>query len=377
MLNIDRFIDTLTESGVEFYTGVPDSLLNGFCTRLCERFPADCHVMAANEGNAVATASGYYFASGTVPLVYMQNSGMGNALNPLLSLADTAVYSVPMLLLIGWRGEPDRTDWAQHDLQGKMTPVLLDDARIPYEILEDDDEEAAVKTRRMVSIAQERRKAAALIVKKGVLDGKKGKTIDDSYPLNREDAIRIVLDMIPDDSIVLATTGRATRELYFLREERGETHANDFLNVGSMGHVSSVAAGISLAKKERRIVCLDGDAATIMHLGALTTIAKIGTVNILHIILNNGANESVGGQPSAGRTISFSAIAEGCGYKTLGHAISSSEELKNGIKQALAEKNAPFLIDMKIRMGARGVLPPLKIDHRQYIDTFMKGVCNG
>lgn len=369
MLDQERVFRALGDEGVEFFAGVPDSHLNGFCAYLTENVPSCRHIIAANEGNAVALATGYYFATGTVPLVYMQNSGMGNALNPLVSLADRHVYSVPMVLLIGWRGDPSVEDHVQHETQGQITTKLLGVLGIPYVVVEDDDERIEKTVSWAVRTARDTRVPTALIAPKGVFaETKKQPIVDDSYPLSREEAIRVVLDNTPKDSVFVATTGRASRELYHLREERGETHDYDVLNVGSMGHASSIAMGIAQAIRDRLVVCLDGDAAAIMHLGALTTVSTHDMPNLLHIILDNGAHESVGGQPSAGHFVDFTQIARGCGYRA--RVVNDDNSLIAALETLADGKGASF-IDVKIHKGLRPTLPPLEIDGLQLIAGFM------
>jgi phosphonopyruvate decarboxylase len=369
VINQEKFVNVLHNNGVEFFCGVPDSHLNAFCTYIAENVPSTRNIIAANEGNAVALASGYYFATGTIPFVYMQNSGMGNALNPLVSLVDRHVYSVPMIMLIGWRGEPSTNDHEQHKTQGEITIRLLDMLSIPYKIVKDDDRfieetvEWAVQTTLSTSVP------TALIAQTGVFaETKKRHPVDDSYSMSREDAMKVVLDNVPKDALFVATTGRATRELYFLRSERGEAHDNDILNVGSMGHASSIAMGLALANKDRLVVCLDGDAAAIMHLGAMTMVSKYEMPNLLHIVLNNGAHESVGGQPSVGHIIDFARIAEGSGYRA--KTVVNEKSLIEALGE-LSDGKAPSFINVKIRQGMRAVLPPLKIDHNKLISSFM------
>ena len=370
MINSEIFLDTLQAEGVVFFTGVPDSYLNGFCNYLLEHVSPDKHIIAANEGNAVGIAAGYYFSTNTIPLVYMQNSGMGNALNPLVSLADRHVYQVPLLLLIGWRGEPETSDHPQHTTQGRITTELLKTLHIPYIIAEDNDR-LKEQTRWAVQTARENKTPVAIIGKKGVFaNTRKSSKADSSYPLSREEAIEVILDTLPSDTIYTATTGRATRELYFLRERRKESHQYDFLNVGSMGHASSVALGMALANSNRRIVCLDGDSAALMHMGAFTMAGKIKIPNMLHIILNNGAHESVGGQPSAGHLIDFTEIARGCGYQTLNGPVTDSKELVNGLQTFETTDRAAF-IDIRIHKGLNGILPPLNICHQDLICDLM------
>ena len=369
MLDQNIVCEELKKNGVTFFTGVPDSYLNGFCNHILKNYP-ERNIIAANEGNAVGIAAGHYIASKEIPQVYMQNSGLGNTVNPLVSLADEHVYSIPMILLIGWRGQPGTGDWPQHELQGEITTKLLDVMNIPYTILEDDNSKIGEVIEKAVSYAKETRRSYALIAPKGVMAGEKANNKDDLYPLSREEAIETVLDNMPEDTVYSATTGRATRELFFLRERRNESRKNDFLNVGSMGHASSVALGIALEKKNRQVVCFDGDSAAILHLGALTMVSKLDCPNFLHIVLNNGAHESVGGQPSAGYLVDFTKIAESCGYETVGKAAENKEELISAVKQLSSRKKAGF-IEVKIHKGLSGKLPPLDFSHREAIDDLI------
>lgn len=371
MISSKKFLYTLHSEGVEFFTGIPDSYLNGFCNCLLEQIPSDKHVIAANEGNAVSIACGYYFTTNTVPLIYMQNSGLGNILNPIVSLADKHVYSVPMILLIGWRGEPGTGDHPQHQTQGEVTTKLLDMLDIPYIIAEGDDGKLEQQTHWAVTTAKTNKKPVAIIGRKGVFAGeKKANKLDNNYPMSREEAIEIILDTLNKETIYVATTGRATRELYFLRERRGEDHSHDFLNVGSMGHASSVALGIALADKTRKVVCLDGDSAALMHMGAFTMASKMSVPNMIHIVLNNGAHESVGGQPSAGQLINFTGIAKNSGYQTVDTAATTARELKDALHELEGTDKASF-IDVRIHKGLRGELPPLHISHDDLIQQLM------
>ena len=371
MLNKKNMFSVLADNGVTFFTGVPDSYLNGFCNYAL----ANCgsrNIIAANEGNAIGIAAGHYFASREIPLVYMQNSGLGNTINPLASLVDKDVYAVPMLLLIGWRGEGNtEPNHPQHKLQGEITPDLLDMMHIPYAIVTDDDAAFENVIRNAVAYCRATRQPYGLIAPKGVMaDPDKPNNADDAYPMSREEAIEVILDHMPSDTIYTATTGRATRELFFLREKRGETKAHDFLNVGSMGHASSVALGIALEKPDRHVVALDGDSAAMMHMGALTMVSKVDAPNFLHVILNNGAHESVGGQPSAGHLVDFTGIAEACGYKTVGHPVTTEAELIAAVEE-LRDCGKASLIDCRIHKGLTRKLPPIIFDHRAAIDALI------
>ena len=375
MLDQAKIYNLLVENGVSFFTGVPDSYLNGFCNYVLKNAPANKNIIAANEGNAIGIAAGHYIATKEVPLVYMQNSGLGNTINPLASLCDENVYRIPVILLIGWRGQPATKDHPQHQLQGMITPKLLDVMNIPYEILEDDYEKSSRKIIKAIEEARATRRPYGLIAPKGVMAGEKLNNKDDVYPLSREEAIEIVLNEMPQNTIYSATTGRATRELFFLRERRNENKNHDFLNVGSMGHASSVALGIALEKPDRKVVVFDGDAAAIMHLGAFTMMSKLNVPNYFHIVLNNGAHESVGGQPSVGHLVDFTKIAEACGYNTVGKAVTNKEELIEALKDLRNSEKATF-IDVRIHKGLKGKLPEIVFSHKDAIDALIKELNN-
>lgn len=371
MLDQDNVFKTLGAHGVSYFVGVPDSYLNGFCNHALANY-GNRTVIAANEGNAVAIAAGHYIATREIPLVFLQNSGEGNTLNPLASLADENVYAVPMILLVGWRGQGNtEPNHPQHKLQGEITTGLLDLLHIPYSILTDSDDDFAEEIDKAVQFCIENRKPYGLISPKGVMAAsEKANNVDETYPMSREEAIEVILDHMPSDTIYSATTGRATRELFFLREKRGEGKEHDFLNVGSMGHASSVALGVALSRPERKVVVLDGDSAAIMHMGALSMVSKVSAQNFMHIILNNGAHESVGGQPSAGHLLDWTKIAESCGYTTVGHAVTTKEDLIVALK-TLRECGHASFIDCRIHKGLFRKLPPIVFDHRKAIDALI------
>lgn len=370
MLDQKKVFEVLEKHGVSYFTGVPDSYLNGFCNYALANC-VDRNVITANEGNAVALAAGHYLATKEIPLVYMQNSGEGNALNPLASLVDRNVYAVPMILLIGWRGQGDtELNHPQHKLQGEITTSLLDILHIPFSILTDDNDEFELTVEKAVKYCEETRGVYAFVAPKSVMaDPDKPNNKDAVYPMSREEAIEVILDHMPKDTIYSATTGRATRELFFLREKRDEDKAHDFLNVGSMGHVSSVALGIALSI-DRPVVVLDGDSACMMHMGAMTMVSKVKVPNYLHVVLNNGVHESVGGQPSAGHLIDFTAIAEACGYVTVGKPVVTEAELIEAVEKLSKADKAGF-IDCRIHKGLNRKLPPIIFDHREAIDALI------
>lgn len=371
MVNQEQLFKALDGMGVKFFTGVPDSLLNDFCLYLVKNIPDGQHVMAANEGNAVAIAAGHYMATGEIPVVYMQNSGIGNATNPLLSLTHDCVYGIPMILVIGWRGDPAINDHAQHKKQGELTPVLMADMDIPYGIL-DDENTVIQKFEWAVGKAKEISAPVALIAKKAILTEKvKKQEYVESPLMNREEAVSAVVDVLGKDAIYLGTTGRATREVHEQLKAHGVGDGHEFQNVGSMGHVSSVGLGIALAKPEQEVVVFDGDAAAVMHMGALATNCRYKAGNMIHIVLNNGVNESVGGQPSAGYVVNLTAIAEACGYRTPGHAIETREELQQIVRKQ-KDGDMPLFIDVHVRQGIRKDMPKLNIDHKAQKTALME-----
>ncbi len=371
MVNLKELFVALQAMGVDFFTGVPDSLLNDFCLYLTNYMTTKQHVMAANEGNAIAIAAGHYMATGKLPLVYMQNSGIGNATNPILSLTHDCVYGIPMLLVIGWRGDPAISDHVQHKKQGELTPVLMKDMDIPYEILEDEST-TIEKFERAVEKAKEISSPVALIAKKAILtEIIKKQVYTDNSLMNREEAIAAVVDILGDDAIYLGTTGRTTRELHEQLKNHNIGAGHEWLNVGSMGHVSSVGLGLALACPEKKIVVFDGDAAVVMHMGALATNCRYKAGNMIHIVLNNGVNESVGGQPSAGYIVNLTAVAEACGYRNPGHAIVTKEELQKIVSEN-QKSDRPLFIDVHVRQGIRQDMPKLTIDHKSQKRALMK-----
>ena len=363
MIEQQKLFTALNDIGLNFYTGVPDSLLNDFCLHLVNNVPDCQHIMAANEGNAIGIAAGYHMATGKIPVVYMQNSGIGNATNPLLSLTHRCVYGIPLILLIGWRGDPAIKDHAQHKKQGELTPVLMEDMDIPYQVLDADDT-VIEKFQWAANKAKELNAPVALIAKKAILTQKEKKQEYAESPLmNREEAISAVLDVFGKDAIYLATTGRATRELHEQIMIHGFGHEIEFLNVGAMGHLSSIGLGLAVGAPDKKIVVFDGDAAAVMHMGSLATNGRYQPKNLIHIVLNNGVNESVGGQKSSGQVINLTAIAKGCGYETIPAFVESKEDLQKAVKQ-LADSNHLSFLDVHVRQGIRKDMPGLKIEHQ-------------
>lgn len=402
MIEASKFVEALKSVGVDFFTGVPDSLLKSFCAYVTDTC-GESHVIAANEGGAVGLAAGHYLATGNPALVYMQNSGQGNAVNPLCSLADPDVYSIPMVLLVGWRGEPGVKDEPQHVKQGKVTVSLFETLGIPTEILPDDDESAADLTRKMVEKAKAESRPVALIVRKGLFAEYKLQNKEaDISDVKREDVIEGVLRALPKNAVVVSTTGMISREVYETRERLGQGHEDDFLTVGSMGHASMIALGIAKAQPERKVYCLDGDGASIMQMGNMAIVGQSGCGNLTHIVLNNSAHDSVGGQPTIGGKIDFEKIAEELGYnvlqspqdqfvggRTLGvdeiasgmEWLVSMEEQSEQYKPAYSDEfpKKPNFILFKVAKGARKDLgrpkEPPQVNKALYMKTL--GGCEG
>ncbi|MDR1862753.1 MAG: phosphonopyruvate decarboxylase, partial [Treponema sp.] len=309
MIKPEFFYTNLINNGVNFFTGVPDSLLKSFCAYISDHAGEENHIIAANEGGAVALASGCHLATGKIPLVYMQNSGTGNAANPLLSLADGDVYGIPLILLIGWRGEPAFHDEPQHVKQGKVTCALLEAMGIPFAVMSDDETELEKQMNACYACLKENNSPYALVARKDTFAPYALQKVEQNQgEMSREEAIEEILKGSSPQGIYFSTTGMASRELYEIRERLGQGHGRDFLTVGSMGHASQIALGAALYKPDLVVTCLDGDGAALMHLGSLGIIGSRKPRNFRHIILNNGAHDSVGGQPTVGFKVDFAAI---------------------------------------------------------------------
>ncbi|QTQ15144.1 phosphonopyruvate decarboxylase [Treponema parvum] len=355
MIRPELFYNELKANGTDFFTGVPDSLLKNFCAYVTDNTQKNNHIIAANEGCATGLAAGYHFATGKIPLIYMQNSGLGNTVNPLLSLMDPEVYSVPVVLVVGWRGEPGVHDEPQHIKQGKVTIPLLEAMKIPYVILTADEGELKSQISECYNYVRSHNAPFAFVVKKNTFDAYKLKNdAPVQAELSREEAIELIMLNCEPGSAFVSTTGMASRELFELREKHGMSHKTDFLTVGSMGHASQIALSIAMQKPNRKIYCLDGDGASLMHMGGMTTIGTIGVKNFTHIVLNNGAHDSVGGQPTVALKIDLCRIAKAAGYEYTA-SISTPEELKKILLNPEIKNKLSF-IEIKVHKGARSNL---------------------
>jgi phosphonopyruvate decarboxylase len=352
------FYEALSGEGVNFLAGVPDSLLKEFCAYVDAALPAENHVIAANEGSAVGLAAGHHLATGTVPVVYLQNSGLGNTVNPLLSLADGEVYSLPMVIVIGWRGAPGVKDEPQHVKQGRVTPALIDAMEYPYKVLEGDEATGLDAARWAVQTAAETNAPVVLLVQKGAFGKAEEKRAAPDVPetrMTREDAISLVTGALAEGTTVVATTGMISRELYDQRGAKGQNRAGDFLTVGAMGHASQIALGIARAKPDAQVACLDGDGAILMHMGGLASIGASTSGNLLHVVLNNGAHDSVGGQPTVAFDISLTGVASACGYDVVEGPLESEADIRSAIERLSGQLGRRF-VELRVRTGSRSDL---------------------
>ncbi len=352
------FLDTCIACGIDFFAGVPDSLLKGLCDELFIRYGTEGshHIVAHNEGGAVALCAGHYLATGKPGLCYMQNSGIGNAVNPLVSLMDPQVYAIPCLLIIGWRGEPGVKDEPQHIKQGAVTIGQLELLDIPFRILSADtaEEEFRAGFNELAAMMKQGR-TVAFVVRKGALKSDTPAEYKNSYPMSRETALGMILSHAGKEDAFVSTTGKLSREVFEYRESHGENHNRDFLTVGSMGHAGMIALRIAIDKPDRRIWCLEGDGAILMHLGSLPVIGQKRPPNLIHVVMNNCAHESVGGMPVCSGSLNIAALASSSGYPFVLKA-ESEDVLAAVLQEAVSIKNGPVLIEVCCACSSRADL---------------------
>lgn len=355
MISPAFFIEKLRENGVDFFAGVPDSLLKNMCAYITDHFDTAHNIITANEGAAIGLAAGHYLATGQPACVYMQNSGEGNIINPLASLTDQEVYNIPVLLLIGWRGRPGVHDEPQHVKQGKITTGLLNVMGINYEVLVKDEDKAEKQIAKAIRALQNK-DAFALVIEKDTFDDYKLQNVEvNNLTMSREEAIQTVAAALGEKDCIVSTTGMISRELFEYRAAMNQGHERDFLTVGSMGHASQIALGVALAQPERRVWCFDGDGAVIMHMGSMAIVANKAPKNYVHVVFNNGAHDSVGGQPTVGLKIDLPAVASAVGYKTA-ISVDNKEELVkqlSTLNSKLSTVGGPILLEVKVKKGNR------------------------
>lgn len=352
MVRPEFFVNTLKEYGIDFYAGVPDSLLKNICAYITDNLPAEQNIIAANEGGAMGIAAGYHLATGKVPVVYMQNSGEGNIINPLASLTDKEVYNIPVLLVIGWRGRPGVKDEPQHVKQGKVTTGLLNVMGVNYAILPKDEVEATKQIKIAVDYMKATNECYALVIEKDTFDSYKLQNVEiNNLTMTREEAIQKVAASIEDTACIVSTTGMISRELFEARTAWNQGHERDFLTVGSMGHASQIALGIALQKPERKVYCFDGDGAILMHMGNMAITASMNCKNYVHVVFNNGAHDSVGGQPTVGLKIDLCSVAKAVGYKAT-YSVDTMEQLE-AILPEMKKTEGPVLLQVCVKKGNR------------------------
>lgn len=379
MIAPDRFVGHLRELGVEMFVGVPDSLLKAFSQYVMEALPRESHVITANEGAAVGFAAGHYLGTGKPALVYLQNSGIGNAVNPLMSLADAEVYGVPMILMIGWRGQPGIKDEPQHVKQGRVMTSMIESMELPYRVLPKDTTEAEAAMAAAVDTAQRARTPYLVLIEKGTFDKVPSTAsygLSDAAQLpSREDALGVVTKMLPDDGAIVSTTGMLSRELFELRVAASRDGARDFLTVGGMGHAAAIALGLATSGPTApEVWCLDGDGAVLMHTGSLATIGDHGGANYHHVVFNNGVHDSVGGQPTSISNVDLPTLARSVGYTWTG-SVDSVEAIAGAITSMRAA-SGPSLLELRVRPGARSDLGRPTRTPRESIDRFMSAVAS-
>lgn len=374
MVRPEFFVNTLKEHNIDFYAGVPDSLLKNICAYITDNLPKEQNIIAANEGGAMGIAAGYHLATGNIPVVYMQNSGEGNIINPLASLTDKEVYNIPVLLVIGWRGRPGVHDEPQHVKQGKVTIGILNTMGINYAILPKDEEGAAKQIKIAADYMKETNECYALIIEKDTFDSYKLQNVEgNDLTMTREEAIQKVAASIEDNACVVSTTGMISRELFETRSAWNQGHERDFLTVGSMGHASQIALGIALQKPCRRIYCFDGDGASIMHMGNMAITASMKCKNYFHVVFNNGAHDSVGGQPTVGLKINLCAVARAVGYVAT-YTVDTMAELEAKLAE-LKNVEGPVLLEVCVKKGNRknlGRPTTTPIQNKEALMAFLK-----
>ena len=340
MILVKELFNTLKKNKISFFTGVPDSVLKNLLSYF-NKFYNSKHIIAVNEGSAVSIGMGYYLSTKKIPCVYLQNSGLGNAINPLISIANQKVYSIPLLLIIGWRGSPNKKDEPQHMAKGKITTRLLKLLDINYCVLRDKKDLGSLS--KLIKNARITKKTVACLIENKILkSNKKYSQIKKKIGLPyRRDFILQLLKQISNDTKIISTTGYTSRELAQIRKEKKLFKGKDFYMVGGMGHASMVSFGYSLNSK-KQVICLDGDGSILMHLGSIRTFGYFGHSKLKHILLNNNAHESVGGQPTTAAKIDFKKLVKSLGYKNY-FKISKSEQMNFIIKSFLTSKGPSFL----------------------------------
>jgi phosphonopyruvate decarboxylase len=369
MIDTLKFFNSLKKNKIDFFTGVPDSLLKEFCFCVTENTNKSEHIINANEGSSIGLSVGYNLATNKIPLVYFQNSGLGNIINPFTSIVHESVFKIPILLFIGWRGEPGKKDEPQHIFQGKITEKILEALEIEYEILNTNTSESITQVERIIKKIEINQKPIAILVKKNSFSKYSFKSKESKNNLKREKCIQVILDKLKDEDVLVSTTGKTSRELYEL-SERNKLKNPRFLSIGGMGHVSQISLGIS-NNSSKRVFCLDGDGSIIMHMGSMGIIGDNAGSNYFHILFNNGTHESVGGQPTIGGEINFELLSVSLGYESY-FKITYEEQLLDFFKNTLNSVKGPVFIEILIDSSSRQNLGRPKDTPLQQKEKFTK-----
>jgi phosphonopyruvate decarboxylase len=373
MIDCHDFYEALLARDIDFFAGVPDSLLKDINAYITEKTDPKKNIIAANEGGAIGLAVGYHLATRKIPMVYLQNSGLGNTVNPLMSIADPEVYGIPMLLLIGWRGEPGVKDEPQHIKQGRISNLLLENMEIPYSVLDSSSDDFLEILDGAVSYMRTNNAPYALVVRKDTFNAHHLESPENGASIRREQAIEAIIGELRESDIVVSTTGKCSREVFEIRERRGEGHEKDFLCIGGMGHVSQIALALSL-NNENNVYCIDGDGSLIMHMGSMGIIGSKAGPNFKHILINNGAHESVGAQPTIGDSVDFRTIAKANNYRKAIFA-ETIQGIEDGLKE-LMDSDGPGLLEIKVKVGARSDLGRPSVSPSENKVAFMNYLSN-
>ena len=366
MIKVNNLVNLLKKNGSSFFTELQERLLKELSILLQKKKKKD-HIIATNEGSAVSLGIGHYLSTKKVPIVYMQNSGLSNALNPLISIAHEKVYSIPLILIIGWRGSPRIKDEPQHNVKGKITKKILKLLNIKYTILRSNSD--LIKFNKQIKIAKKKKTIVACLIEQGTLNKNiRNPKKKNYYKLNKELFLKTLLENLEKKTKIISSTGYNSRELMYLREKYVLKNSKDFYMVGGMGHTSSVALGYSLSNKNKTI-CIDGDGSFLMHLGSIKTAGTFANKNFKYILLNNNSHDSVGGQKTYSNNINFEKLSKSLGFKKF-FCIKNSHNLKENIKKFILENSLSFL-EVKISNSEIKKLPRPK-DLIKIKNQFMK-----
>ena len=337
MIKTEEFISFLTKKKINFFCGVPDSTLNSFLNALSIKKKKN--VIAPNEGGAVALAMGYYLKTKKIPLVYMQNLGLGNATDPLTSLCAPEVYSIPMVLLIGWRGNPHMKDEPQHLVTGKNTLNILKLFKIKTVIIRSNKSFKSIG--KIINHSQKFKKIVAIVVPPGIFSKLSVKVKKSNLPI-RSNVIEKILRSVKKNTRIISTIGFSSREFFQVKKEKKIKNGKLFLMVGGMGHASATSLGVHLNSGKNEVICVDGDGAFLMHMGNVATAGVYAKKNFKYILFDNNAHESTGVQPTISNKINFKKIASGFGFKKV-YELKTKKDVENKLSKIMKLTQPTFI----------------------------------